>query len=65
MSSPAFLALDVIRGELLFCDDSHAQAEYELYVLGRAGDLAPHERARRELALSRYGTGRAPPPRAP
>ncbi len=35
-----FLALDVIRGELLYCADSHAQAEYELYVLATAGDLA-------------------------
>jgi uncharacterized protein len=49
-----YLALDVIRGELLYCADSHAQAEYELYVLARAGDLAPHQRARQELALSRY-----------
>ena len=50
----AFLALDVIRGELLYCADPHAQAEYELYVLARAGELAPHQRARQELALSRY-----------
>jgi predicted nucleotidyltransferase len=50
----AFLALDVIRGELLYCADPHAQAEYELHVLARAGDLAPHQRARQELALSRY-----------
>ena len=48
------LALDVIRGELLYCADSHAQAEYELYVLATAGDLAPHQRARQELALARY-----------
>jgi len=49
-----FLALDVIRGELLYCADAHAQAEYELYVLGRAGDLAPFQRARHVLVLSRY-----------
>ena len=67
----AFLALDVIRGELLYCADPHAQAEYELYVLARAGDLAPHQRARQELALSRYAdrwsAQRHPPldPRAP
>lgn len=49
-----FLALDVIRGELLFCADHDAQAEFELYVLRRAGDLAPFQRQRQELALSRY-----------
>ncbi len=49
-----FLALDVIRGELLYCADPDAQAEYELYVLRRAGDLAAFQRLRQELALSRY-----------
>jgi len=44
-----FLALDIIRGELLYCADADAQAEDELYVLRRAGDLAPLERER--LAL--------------
>lgn len=49
-----FLALEVIRGELLYCADPHAQAKHELYVLRRAGDLAPFQRAREELALNRY-----------
>ncbi len=35
-----FLALDIIRGEIIYCSDLDAQAEYELYVLRRAGDLA-------------------------
>ncbi len=47
-----FLALEVIRGELLWCADEDAEAEYELYVLRRAGDLAPFERERRAAALS-------------
>lgn len=46
-----FLALDVIRGELLYCLDPDAQAEEELYILRRAGDLAPYERERRQLIL--------------
>jgi predicted nucleotidyltransferase len=46
-----FLALEVIRGELLYCGDPDAQAEQELYSLRRAGDLAPYERERRELIL--------------
>lgn len=50
-----FLALNVIRGELLYCRDPDAQAEEELYVLRRAGDLAPYERERRRLIL---GLGR-------
>lgn len=49
-----FLALDVIRGELLYCADPDEQAEYELYVLRRAGDLAPFQRLRQQTALSRY-----------
>ena len=52
--SKAFLALDVIRGELLYCADRDAQAEHELYVLRRAGDLAPFQKAREDLVLSRY-----------
>ena len=46
-----FLALDIIRGELLYCEDEDAQAEDELYVLRRAGDLAPLERERLALSL--------------
>lgn len=53
MAAP-FLALEIIRGELLYCADSDAQAEYELYVLRRAGDLAPFQRLRQDLALSSY-----------
>lgn len=47
----AFLARDIIAGELLYCADPDEQAEYELYVLRRAGDLAPFERERREFLL--------------
>jgi hypothetical protein len=48
----AFLALAAIRGNLLFCADRVDQAEYELYVLRRAGDLAPFERERQRIVLS-------------
>lgn len=47
----AFLALDVIRGERLFCRDPDLADEFELYVMRRAGDLAPFERERRRLLL--------------
>ena len=46
-----FLALDIIRGELLYCADADAQAEYELYVLRRAGDLAFYARERWQQIL--------------
>lgn len=51
-----FLALDVIRGEIIYCSDPLSQAEYELYVLRRAADLAPFERQRRQMVL--YGKTR-------
>ena len=47
-----FLALDVIRGELLYCADADQQAEDELYVLRRAGDLVPYAHERWRLILS-------------
>lgn len=49
--APPFLALAVISGELVYCRDSTDQAEYELYVLRRAGDLAPFEQERRAHIL--------------
>jgi hypothetical protein len=47
-----FLALDVIRGEVLYCADPDAQAEHELYVLRRAGDLAHYARDRWQNILA-------------
>ena len=46
-----YLALDVVCGELLYVTDPDAEAEYQLYVLRRAGDLAPLERERRRMLL--------------
>lgn len=47
-----YLALDVICGELLCVTDLDAEAAYQLYVLRRAGDLAPLERERRRMLLA-------------
>jgi predicted nucleotidyltransferase len=47
----AFLALDILRGERLFCAEPDPCDEFELYVMRRAGDLAPFERERRRLLL--------------
>ena len=43
-----FVAVNVIRGECLYRRDQAGLDEYELYVLRRAGDLAPLERERLE-----------------
>ncbi len=46
-----FLAANVIRGERLCTLDAYPADEYDLYVLRRAGDLAPLERERIALIL--------------
>lgn len=46
-----FVAAEVIRGERLFARDQSVADEYDLYVLRRAGDLAPMEKARMALVL--------------
>ena len=46
-----FLAVNVIRGERLFADDSTLADEYDLYVLRRAADLLPFERERQRRIL--------------
>ena len=51
-----FLALDVIRGALLYCADKDAEAEEELHVLRRAGDLAPYARERWKQTLAGAGS---------
>ncbi len=47
----AFLALDIIRGERVFCTDEDRCDDFDLYVMRRAGDLAPFERERRRRLL--------------
>jgi len=46
-----FLALEVIRGELLYTDDPDRQARHELYILRRAGDLLPFKKQRIRMIL--------------
>lgn len=46
-----FLAFAVIQGERLYAADDHEADEYDLYVMRRAGDLAPLERERLDLIL--------------
>lgn len=51
----AFLAANAIRGERLYAQDEYLADEYDLYVLRRAGDLAPLERERQALILGKRG----------
>lgn len=46
-----FVAAQVVRGERLFAENADDADEYDLYVLRRAGDLAPWERERMQLVL--------------
>jgi len=48
----AFLALEIVRGERVFCRESTETDGFELYVLARAGDLLPFERQRQALLLN-------------
>lgn len=41
-----FVAANIVRGERLYCADRLYADELDLYVLRRAGDLAPFERQR-------------------
>jgi predicted nucleotidyltransferase len=50
-----FLALDIIRGELLYTVDRDEQARYELFVLRRAGDLLPFKKERIRMILEEGG----------
>ncbi len=47
-----YVALDVVSGELLCWTDPIREAEYQLFVLRRAGDLTFFERERRPQLLS-------------
>ncbi len=47
----AYLALEIIRGELLYTDNPDRQARYELYVLRRAGDLLPFKKQRMRMIM--------------
>ena len=46
-----YLSLDIIRGELLYTNDPDQQAEFELFVLRRAGDLLPYKKERSRMIL--------------
>lgn len=46
-----FLAANIVRGERLYARNTYEADEFDLYILRRAGDLAPLERERMALIL--------------
>ncbi len=46
-----FLALEILQGEHLWVKNPAEADEFELYILRRAGDLAPFERERRSVLV--------------
>jgi len=48
-----FLAANIIRGERVYAREAYRADVYDLYVLRRAGDLAPLERERMALILEK------------
>ena len=46
-----FLAVEIIRGELLYAEDLNQQSRYELYLLRRAGDLHPFKKERIRMIM--------------
>lgn len=49
--APVMLALEVVQGELLFAEDDRYEAEYHLYIMRLAAELAPYETMKRDLIL--------------
>jgi hypothetical protein len=49
----SFLAANIVRGERLYARHETEADEYDLYILRRAGDLAPFERERMALILEK------------
>jgi len=50
-----FVAVNIIRGERIYCRDKYMADEYDLYILRRAGDLIPLERERISLIMEGKG----------
>jgi predicted nucleotidyltransferase len=46
-----FLALEIVSGELLFAQDPHYEAEYQLYIMRKAAELMPFQRTKEHMML--------------
>jgi predicted nucleotidyltransferase len=50
---PSLLAYEIVTGELLYAKNENFEAEYQLYIMRRAGDLLPYERLKKEMILGK------------
>jgi uncharacterized protein len=46
-----FLAMEIVSGELLFAENLHHEAEYQLYIMRKAAELMPFQRAKERMML--------------
>lgn len=51
--APSLLAYEIVTGELLYAKNENFEAEYQLYIMRRAGDLLPYERLKKEMILGK------------
>ena len=51
--APVMLALEIVEGELLYAEDDRYEAEYQLYIMRLAAELAPYERMKMDLILEK------------
>ena len=49
--APVFLALEIVKGELLYAKDDVYEAEYQLYIMQMADELIPYERMKQKMIL--------------
>jgi predicted nucleotidyltransferase len=51
--APSLLAYEIVTGELIYAKNENFEAEYQLYIMRRAGDLLPYERLKKEMILGK------------
>ena len=51
---PTLLGLEIVRGEILYTQDSTFEAEYQLYIMKMAADLLPHERIKQSMIMGGF-----------
>ena len=49
--APIALAFRIVTGELLYAQDPTCEAEYQLYIMRMAADLAPYEKEMTRLTI--------------
>ena len=49
--APIFLAVEIVKGELLYAKDLNYEAEYQLYILRKAAELISYEHMKQKMIL--------------